>query len=209
MIREDSSWGLRLRKVARCARFLATGTCAAQIAEFAVSLPLLAVLVVGIYDFGNAFNVKHRVASAAREAARFASDQPTADLSQPTVGTSGSVEAVATLTGNVMLAEKLSDCGMALASNQSVSHLSGTLIWTFTAQSGCGGIVTLKINRGFILQTPASTGAGTPMTVEATQVTLSYPYNWQFNRVIQLLAPGSTYAASSLITSVAVMQNLN
>lgn len=36
------------------------------IVEFAVSLPLLVVLVVGIFDFGSAFTVKQKLAYATR-----------------------------------------------------------------------------------------------------------------------------------------------
>ncbi len=39
-----------------------------QIAEFAVALPLLLIMVVGIFDFGNAYNIKQKVTNIAREA---------------------------------------------------------------------------------------------------------------------------------------------
>ncbi len=38
-----------------------------QLLEFAVALPLLVVLVVGIFDFGEAFNVKQKLSNMARE----------------------------------------------------------------------------------------------------------------------------------------------
>jgi Flp pilus assembly protein TadG len=37
----------------------------AEIAEFAVSIPLLAVFVVGIFDFGSAFTVKQKISNVA------------------------------------------------------------------------------------------------------------------------------------------------
>jgi TadE-like protein len=52
----------------------------AQIVEFAISLPLLAALFVGTYDFGQAFNVKQKLVAATREGARFAANQSTSDL---------------------------------------------------------------------------------------------------------------------------------
>ena len=55
-----------------------------QIAEFAVALPLLLIMVVGIFDFGNAYNIKQKVTNIAREAARMGASQPTADLTNPT-----------------------------------------------------------------------------------------------------------------------------
>ena len=36
--------------------------------EFAITLPLLVVFVVGIYDFSGAFNQKQKIAQAAQEA---------------------------------------------------------------------------------------------------------------------------------------------
>src|ERR1700690_1053966 len=61
------------------------GTEAAALIEFAVALPLLVVLVVGVFDFGGAFNLKQELNNAVREGARFGASQPTNDLalSQP------------------------------------------------------------------------------------------------------------------------------
>ena len=50
------------------------------ILEFAIALPLLVVFVVGIYDFGGAFNQKQKIEQAAQEAAIIAAAQPTSDL---------------------------------------------------------------------------------------------------------------------------------
>jgi len=41
--------------------FLFADIAASQMAEFAVCLPLLIVVVVGIFDFGEAFNVKQKL----------------------------------------------------------------------------------------------------------------------------------------------------
>ena len=53
---------------------------AAQIAEFALSLPLLVVFVVGIFDFSGALSLKAKLTNAAREAARAAAADPANDL---------------------------------------------------------------------------------------------------------------------------------
>src|SRR5579859_4431683 len=55
-------------------------TEAAALIEFAVALPLLVVLVVGIFDFGGAFNLKQELNNAVREGAHFAATQPSNDL---------------------------------------------------------------------------------------------------------------------------------
>ena len=56
------------------------GMEAAALIEFAVALPLLVVLVMGIFDFGGAFNLKQELNNAVREGAGFGASQPTNDL---------------------------------------------------------------------------------------------------------------------------------
>jgi Flp pilus assembly protein TadG len=181
---------------------------ASQIVEFAVALPLLVVFLVGIFDFGNAFSVKHKVATAAREGARFASNQPTSDLSSATAGTTGSPEAIATLVGNYLLANKVNDCGLSNVALQTVSQ-SG-LTWTYTASSnGCAGTLTLTVERGYTYVTGVSELYPSGVNVEATRITLSYPYKWEFASIYQFLVPGGGFAGVSQISSAAVMQNLN
>src|SRR5690242_4226020 len=51
----------------------------AELYEFAMALPLMLVLVVGIIDFAGAYNTKHITANAAREAARMISSTPLSD----------------------------------------------------------------------------------------------------------------------------------
>src|SRR5271157_6269109 len=48
--------------------------------EFAITLPLLVVFVVGIYDFSGAFNQKQKIAQAAQEAAVMAGAQPMSEI---------------------------------------------------------------------------------------------------------------------------------
>jgi Flp pilus assembly protein TadG len=187
----------------------ATGS---QIVEFAIALPLLMVLVVGIFDFGSAFNVKQKIVNAAREGARVASNQPTNDLWPPGVTGSctapTSVCAIRDAVDNALVTSNVSDCGLATANAAS----AGNLAWTFPANASCPGVpYLLKVERGVVL--PAVVLPNPPFQsayqIEATRVTITYPYRWTFNSVIQLLVSGSTYPATSQLTSVAVMQNLN
>jgi len=60
-------------------------TEASQLLEFAVALPLLVVFVVGIFDFGSAFNEKQTLSNMARNAARFGSQIPPDDLTSAAV----------------------------------------------------------------------------------------------------------------------------
>ena len=85
---------------------------AAQLVEFAVSLPLLVLFVVGIFDFSNAFTLKQKLTNVARDAARAAAAEPASDLQSP-IPPMSVVDAFQDID-NYLLANNLSDCGSAL-----------------------------------------------------------------------------------------------
>lgn len=192
-----------------CPESLVRDTAGAEIVEFAVSLPLLVVVLVGIFDFGTAFNVKHKLDNAALQGARVASNQPTNDLSSagtPPCSAPESICVVRDIVDTTMTRSKLNDCGLGAAAGT----LGPALTWTFTANTGCPGTLTLTIERGFWYDTTLpSPPFQANYRIEATRVTLSYPYRWQFNRAIGLVAPGASYPGISQLISVASMQNLN
>ena len=170
-----------------------------QVAELAVALPLLMIIVVGITDFGSAFNLKQLLNSAAREGSRFASNQTVADVTNPTPN---SVAAIRDVIDNYLTADHLSDCGLATA----VPSKSG-LVWTYTANTGCAGngTLTLIIDRGTALQTSATP----PVTIESTHIYISYPFQWRFGRLMSLIVPNTNYALGiTQITADAIMANL-
>jgi Flp pilus assembly protein TadG len=182
---------------------LLRGTDAAALIEFAVALPLLVVLIVGIFDFGGAFNLKQELNNAVREGARFGASQPANDLSTPPP--TPSVEAIRFLVDSYLQTAKINDCGLSAAAAAS----GGSLVWTYTASgSGCPGTLTLTINRGNpnALVTPPhppypnlqETIGGVTFFVPSTQVWISYPYQWHFNSVIQLLVPGANYTFTNI-----------
>ncbi|HEX3322098.1 MAG TPA: TadE/TadG family type IV pilus assembly protein [Terriglobales bacterium] len=177
-----------------------------QIVEFAVSLPLLVVLVVGIFDFGAAFNLKQKIHNAALLAARTGASQTTRDLSLTgNCGTPDSVCAIRDTVANSLTAAKVNDCGLDSATGSS----TGPLTWTFTANSGCPGTLTLTVNRGFLYTTTLVAPFEANYTIEGTRATVSYPYRWQFSSVIQLVTPSANYPGSSQIHSTATVPNLN
>ena len=170
-----------------------------QIAEFAISLPLLAVIVIGITDFGSAFNLKYKLSNAVREGLRFASTQTASDLSNPIPL---SIAAIHDVVDNYLVGEHVNDCGLS-----TTSPTNAGLVWTYSANTGCpgNGTLTLTINRG---DTFPTTGGNT-VTVETTRIRISYPYQWRFSSVVKVLIPSSQYAGVTQITTEAVMQNLN
>jgi len=174
-------------------------TEASSLVEFAVCLPLLVVLVIGIFDFGGAFNQKQILNNAVREGARFGASQPTNDLCT-SCGAPASVDAIRFLVDSYLLSARVNDCGLSTAAVPSAGPP-----WAYSANTGCAGTLTLTVDRGVALP---ETGSPTVYLL-ATQVTVSYPYQWHFNNVIQLVAPGASYATISLITTSATAVNMD
>ena len=63
--------------------------------EFAISLPILVLFVVGIYDFSEALNLKQKIQQAVQEGAIVAGAQPTSDLQSASGSNPTSTQAVA------------------------------------------------------------------------------------------------------------------
>jgi hypothetical protein len=178
------------------------GMEAAALIEFAVALPLLVVLVVGIFDFGGAFNLKQELNNAVREGANFGASQPTNDLA---LAKPPSVDAVRYLVASYLQASRINDCGLATMSQPGSG---GGLIWVYTTTGSCVSTLQLTIQRT-CLASNCPTAFGPPNSnVPYTYVQIQYPYQWHFNNVIQLLVPGANYALSSIRTD-ATAANMN
>jgi Flp pilus assembly protein TadG len=184
------------------------GEQASQIAEFAISAPLLVVFIVGIFDFSGAFNLKQKLGSAAQAGALVAASQPTRDLTRPASVTSPpSVVAVETSVFNYLANDKVlpnAGVGTCKPSRATVSHPT-SLVWQYTIKN-CDGIaadhLVIKIDRGDVFT------SGTD-NVAASHVTITFPHNWLFNRVITLVASSSTFLPTTQITADAVSQNMS
>jgi Flp pilus assembly protein TadG len=179
------------------------GACAhaegAQIVELAITLPVLVGLWYGIFDFGQAFNLKQKLSDATREAARFAANQSTSDL---TNSPPQSILEVRNLVSASLKANNVNDCGLATAA----ATQGPTYTWVITATGCPSGNLVLTINRGKII----AIGSGsTAVTLEATQVDLTYPYQWQFSKVVKLLAPTASFSGPAQIPSTAIMPNIS
>jgi Flp pilus assembly protein TadG len=168
--------------------------------EFAVTLPLLVVFLVGIYDFSGAFTQKQKIEQAAQEGAIVAGAQPMNDIYiNPQNPNPDSLQPVVTAIFNSLVGANVLPQG-----NQSpcvptgTVTLNGGVSWTYTI-SGCPDNLIITINRGW-------TGSGTPAGV-GTQVTVRYPYRWRFNSAIQLIMPGAQYAATTNLTETATVHN--
>lgn len=183
---------------------------AAQLVEFAVSLPLLVVFVVGIFDFSNAFTMKQKFTNVAREAARAAAADPASDLG---LSSPLSVTDAFEVVDSYLLANGINDCGMTLASGTK-SGLTWTFKVTATTSAPCG--ITLIVNRGYYFpitgaSLPAvnctSQSPGTNIAVIGTCVSVQYTYPWRFGRVASLLGPSATLPSAVSAASVAMNEN--
>jgi Flp pilus assembly protein TadG len=179
---------------------------AAQLVEFAVTLPLLVVFVVGIFDFSNAFTLKQKLTNITRDAARAAAADPASDLQS---ASPLSVNDAFQVVDSYLLANNINDCGITLGRS------SGTLKWTSTASSnGCA--LTVIINRGYYFPVTGATlptvnctpqNPGAQIAIIGTCVSIQYNYPWRFGRVASLL--GSAVALPTQISAAAVAMNEN
>jgi hypothetical protein len=166
--------------------------------EFAIVLPLLVVFLVGIFDFSGAFNQKQKIEHAAQEGAVVAGAQPMTDL-DPSNPNPDSLQPVLEVIFNSLSADNVLPLGNFSACTAAPTHMTD-LKWGY-AITGCSpDTLAIVIDRGWV---PA--GAG-PRTV-GTRVTVTYPYHWRFNSVIQLLVPGAVYAATTDLSETATVHN--
>lgn len=169
---------------------------ASQIVEFALSLPLLVLFVVGIFDFSGAVSLKQKLTNAVREGARVAAADPANDLGNATVP--ASVADAFQVVDNYLVSENIAPCGI------SVGTFTATgLTWVFTATgSPCGATaaLVLTINRGCIQKVNA-------VNLVGTCVTIQYPYKWQFGSVSSLV--GGKFAGPTSLTTTAMAFNEN
>lgn len=177
------------RQSAWCGR-LATQR-GSQLMEMALALPFLLVFMVGLSDFGGAYNVKQKLSSAAREGARLGI-QNTQDL---TDSPPASVLAIRNSIANHMTNAGLTAC--AFGTTAPVS--AGTLTWTVTPKANC----VIKIERA-----NQSVANSSGVKLVSTQVTVTYPMTWTFNKIIGFLVPGANPALPVSLSSAAFMQNI-
>jgi Flp pilus assembly protein TadG len=168
-----------------------------QLLEFALAMPFLVVVAVAIIDFGQAYNTKHIVTNAAREAARITSSNPLTDSSCPSTDPPCSIQASAEAVKDYLTNAGLEQASCIDPATQSSGSLPA-LTWTYACQG-----VTLTIDRSLVV----SGGPGGTV-IPSAKVTLSYPYTWKLGRVLGLLVKGATSNLPTTLTSSAVMQIL-
>ena len=187
---------------------------AAQLVEFAVSLPLLVLFVVGIFDFSAAFTLKQKLTNVARDAARVAAADPSADVGNLSSGVPSSVTDSFKVVDSYLTANRLNDCGLS-AKTPSRSGVTWTYTIAPTGNPPCG--ITLIINRGYVFpitsttppdaKTCVSQVPGSQTALVGTCVSIQYAYAWKFARVASLF--GRNDSLPTEISAVAVALNEN
>jgi Flp pilus assembly protein TadG len=174
---------------------ISAGDCGSQIVEFALVLPLMMVILVGIFDFGEAFNTKQKLHLAARETVRYTSNLNSADLTQGL--NANSISAARQLMYQQLLTLRLNTCGLDTAAPTYQDY-----VWTYTTSSGCPGTLVLVIERPVPVESDGRTLLG-------SRVTITYAFQWRFNSVVTLIMPQSQYPGPVFtLTSRAFMMNL-
>lgn len=160
------------------------------------------VLVVGVADFWEAYNLKQKLNNAAREGARVAASSPTADINCGSCSTTPlSITALRNTVTNYLSNAGISYCTI----GTSATYTAAGQTWTYALSgsgSGCSGSgLGLTIRRGYTYTSGTN-------TEEAPLVSLSFPYTWTFSRVIALPKSRASPTLPSTITSNAIMPNL-
>ena len=180
--------------------WLRSDTRGSQVLEFALLLPLLAVMVSGLFDFGGAFIARDKFTNAVREGARLAVRQNTLDLGQQ--------QPPSIIAIHDVIATYLADAGMTqCVMNVGPTQANTGLVWNYASTSPSCGSLLLTIDRGYVGNPPLVVNGS---TVIMTRISLQYPYSFMaFHKVIRLIAPNSSYSGTFTLHAQSVMQNLN
>ena len=173
----------------------------ATLAEFAVTLPLLAAIAYAVFDFGGALVLKQKLEQAVYETARLAASQSTDDFTSATVDTAGSIAALRDSVARNLRAAGVNDCG--LLGTASTAPSPTTAVWVYTVSGGgCPAPMVLTIRRQNAITV---LGSG---TMFYSRVTLQYPYAYHLGAILSVLTPGGTFPASANLVVNASMKNL-
>ncbi len=157
-----------------------------QLLEFALALPILLLLLAGIFDFGSMFALKAKLTNAARSGARIVVSTPLTNIN-----CSSSVPCSIQAAVNDVKNYLTNDGVDASCLNPTSPSSSTALSWTFACASGA----SLTIDRGAVVT------AGS-LAVPSTRVTLTWPITWKLARFL----PSSTFP--NKVEALATMANL-
>lgn len=181
-----------------------------QLLELALVVPILLLIVIGVWDFGNAFAMKQKLTNAARGAARVMVSTPFMNPPNPTGCTTAvpcSVVSAATSVQNYLTNAGL-DGSWITPSTPTNSPSVGSCEWTWISSpsnSTASDYYKLDIVGNVWIETdgtvvPFSASSATAGSVLGTQVTLEYPVNWNWAAVF----PSGSFG-HEIVTSVTMV----
>ncbi|HVB34690.1 MAG TPA: TadE/TadG family type IV pilus assembly protein [Patescibacteria group bacterium] len=171
----------------RARRRSRAGQRGAEFVEFALVLPLILLLLLGIFDFGSFFALRQKMTNAAREGARIVISSPLSDASCSSATPCSIVAAAGAVVHYMANADASISC-----IQPGSPTTSAPLKWTYSCANG----TSLVINRGYSFSDSGN------IMIPATQVTLVYPIEWQLGGLLPDLSRFKT------ITTQATMPNL-
>ena len=160
----------RFRKLARIRR-LAAETRGAEIAEAAAVLPLMFMMLLGIFWFGQAFSIYGAITRAAQEGARAGAFPYCATCVGSNNLTAYATNAV-NATNNALLASNLNP---ASAQYPATPPLFNYCVSTLGTSGGCGPSSTICVQTHVQLAAPLSAGGS---GVCGTSVSFQYPFQF-------------------------------
>lgn len=172
----------------------------ATLVEFAFTLPILAVIFYGIYDFGSALTLKQKLEAVVYETARAAASQSTDDLSSATVATAGSVSDLRDMAARSLQDAGVNDCG--LMGSVPTSSNPATAVWVYSVSGGgCPAPLILTIRRQSILTVGGVSNV-------YSRVNMQYPFRYHAASLLKLVNPASTFSNNTNILVNTTMKNL-
>lgn len=96
------------------------GESGQALAEIAIALPLLLLMLIGIWEFARAYQIQQVVVNAAREGAR--------EVVLPTQGTTGTIASATTTVDNYLAAGAIAGASVAFTPSDETAHTTGAPI---------------------------------------------------------------------------------
>jgi Flp pilus assembly protein TadG len=160
----------------------------AQFVEFALALPILLLLLAGIWDLGSSFVLKQKLTNAAREAARTMVSTPYKAPFGATGCSTSTTAPCAVASAATVAQQYLSSAGLNSSwfnPSSPSSSSSATCEWTYTSgtsSSGSGPAYELDIKGGVMVESDGTVvpyGAAAPAgSTSSTQITITWPLTW-------------------------------
>jgi Flp pilus assembly protein TadG len=172
----------------------------AQLLEFALALPVLLMLILGLWDFGSALVLKQKLTGAARETARIVVSTPMGTvINQTNCSATVPCAIVAAATATQQYLENANlDASWIKPSSPSTATACE---WIYTSATNPNDKLDIVANAQ-ILPAQGNT-LPPPGYLPATQVTLTWPLKWD----LEALFPASTFPPS--VSAVSTMANLD